>query len=77
MSKNVLEALERLTDELTQDEQAQLAEELNRRTRKTRWNRLFTAIDARVKRYGAPSEEEIIRLCREVRRERAPSRRRS
>ena len=77
MSKHVLEAMERLTHELTQDEQAQLADELNRRTRKARWNRLFTAIDARVRRYGTPSEEEIIRLCREVRRERAASRRRS
>ena len=76
MSKNLLEAAERIADELTSEERLQLTKELVGRTRKDRWNRVFAVIDQRVRRYGAPSEEEIVRLCREVRRERSASRRR-
>lgn len=75
MSKKLFEAAERIADELTAEERLRLARELAQRTRKDRWNRLFAMIDARVKRFGAPSETEIIRLCREVRRERAASHR--
>ena len=77
MSKNLLEAAERITEELTTGERLQLEKDLGQRTRKDRWNRLFAMIDARVKRHGAPSEAEIIRLCRKVRRERSPSYRRT
>ena len=76
MSKNLLEAVERLTEELTPDEQTRLAKDLTHRTRGQRWDRVFSAIDARVRRYGAPSEQEIVRLCREVRRGRSASARR-
>lgn len=72
MSKNLLEAAERITKELTDAERLQLAKELTQQARTERWDRLFAMIDARVKRYGpAPTEDEIIRLCRQVRRERA------
>ena len=77
MSKNLLEAAERIAQELTVEERLKLAMELTLRTRKDRWNRLFATIDARVKRHGAPSEETIFRVCREVRRERAARDRRS
>ena len=75
MSKNLLEAAERIAQELTSEERLQLAKELAGRTRKDRWNHLFAVIDERVKRFGAPSEADIIRLCREV-RQRGTSRRR-
>ena len=77
MSKNLLEAAEKIVEELTPDERRRLAAELTQQTRNERWDRLFAAIDARVKRYGAPSEAEIVRLCREVRRERSNARRRA
>ena len=77
MSKNVFEAVERLTEELTTEERVRLARELAQRTRKDRWNRLFTMIDERVKRFGAPSEADIVRLCHKVRRERSATRRRA
>ena len=76
MSKNLLEAAARIAEELSESECLTLAKELSMRTRKERWNRVFAAIDERVRRYGAPSEEAIIRLCREVRRGRSASRRR-
>ncbi len=76
MSKNVLEAVERLTEELTPEEQARLVKDLSQRTRRQRWDRVFSAIDARVRRYGAPSEDDIVRLCRTVRRSRGASARR-
>ena len=76
MSKNLLEAAERIVDELTTQERLQLTKDLLKHARKTRWNRLFALIDERVQRYGAPSEEEILRLCREVRRGRHPAPRR-
>ena len=70
MSKGLLEAAERIAEALTSEERAQLAKELAQQTRRDRWNHLFALIDARVKRHGAPSEAEILRACREVRRER-------
>ena len=73
MSKGLLEAAERIAEALTAEERAQLAKELAQQSRQDRWDRLFALIDARVKRYGAPSESEILRVCREVRRERAAS----
>ena len=75
MSKNLLEAAERIADELTPKERLTLARELAQRTRTARWNRLFALLDDRVKRYGAPSQRLIVRLCREVRRERSGRRR--
>ena len=75
MSKRLLEAAERIAEELSPEERMQLAKELAQRTRKDRWNRLFRMIDDRVRRYAAPSQAEIIRLCREVRHGRAAAHR--
>ena len=78
MSKNLLEAAERITDELTAEERMKLLNDLAQRMgkdRRDRWTKLFASIDARVRRYGAPPYEEILRVCREVRRERAARRR--
>ena len=75
MSKGLLEAAERIAEALTTQERLQLAKELAQQTRRDRWNRLFALIDARVKRWGSPSESEILQACREVRRERTSSHR--
>lgn len=76
MSKSLFEAAGLIAQELSAEERARLAKDLMHQTRNERWNRIFAAIDERVRRYGAPSEAEITRLCREVRRERRARRRR-
>ena len=70
MSK--VEAVEQVLQELhlTKDEKYQLARWLQKDRLKREWQALFKRIDRRVKKYGPPpSEEEIVALCRQVRKE--------
>lgn len=77
MSKNLLEAAERITKELTLDEQVKLADELSRVTRKARWERLFAGIDQRLKgrRFTMAEIQREIDAVRRERREKNHSRR--
>ena len=71
MSK--VEALEQVLVDLrlTRVEKFELAQWLQQEDLQQRWTGLFARIDRRLKRYGPPpSDEEIVKLCRHVRRER-------
>ena len=78
MSKNLLEAAERITKELTLDEQVKLVDELNRLTRHARWERLFADIDRRRKgrRFSMAEIQQEIDIVRRQRRGNGHSRRR-
>ena len=78
MSRNLLEAAERITKELTLDEQVKLADELNRVTRKARWERVFAEIDQRRKgrRFTMAEIQREIDIVRRQRRGNGHSRRR-
>ena len=70
MSK--VEAVEQVLKELhlTEGERFQLAQWLQKNRLKREWGTLLKRIDRRVKKYGPPpSEEEIVALCRQVRKE--------
>lgn len=69
MSKNLLEAAERIAEELTEDERLRLVDELTRRTSKIRWSRLVAEIDQR-RRGRRFSMAQIQREIDAVRRER-------
>lgn len=49
MSKNLLEAAERIAEELSDEERLRLVRDLVQRTRRDRWDRLFQSIDRRLK----------------------------
>ena len=70
MSKNLLEAAERIADELSAEECLTLAKELMRRTRKEQWNRLFGSIDRKLKgrRFTMAEINAEIAAFRRVRR---------
>ena len=69
MSKNLLEAAERIADELTTEERLKFARELAQRTLKDSWNRLFAQLDQRRKGRRF-TMAEIQREIDAVRRER-------
>lgn len=71
MSK--VEAVEQVLGELrlTEAERWELAQWLQQERLKRDWDALLKRIDRRVKKYGPPpTEEEIVELCRQVRKER-------
>ena len=67
-----LEAVEEVLEglRLTNDERYRIALWLQRDWLKRQWQILLKRIDRRVKKYGRPSDEEIVEWCRQVRRER-------
>ena len=48
MSKNLLEAAERIAEELSVEERLTLAKELMQQARKTEWDQLFQSIDRKL-----------------------------
>ena len=48
MSKNLLEAAERIAEELSAKERLTLAKELMQQARKAKWNQLFRSIDRKL-----------------------------
>lgn len=71
MSK--VEAVEQVLEglRLSEEEKWQLTQWLQRERLQREWKVLFAQIDRRVKKYGPPpTEEDIVKLCREVRKER-------
>ena len=74
MSKNLLEAAERIAEELSGEERLTLVKELVQRTRKERWNQLFQSIDRKLKGRRFTMEEinaEIAAVRRARRHARA------
>jgi len=69
MSKNLLEAAERIAEELTTDEKIQLVRQLEQETLKARWNRLVADTDQRRKGRRF-TMDEIIREIKAYRLER-------
>ena len=74
MSKNLLEAAERITNELTEDERLQLIKDLLQRTRRARWTRLFQSIDRKLKgrRFTMAEINAEIAAVRRARRHARP-----
>lgn len=75
MSKNLLEAAERIAQELSAEERLQLAKELMQRTRKDRWNRLLDSIDRKLKgrRFTMAEINAEIAAVRRARRHARPA----
>ncbi len=69
MSKKLLEAAERIAEELSVEERLQLTKELVQRVREAQWDRLFRSIDRRRKGRRF-TMTEIQREIDVVRRER-------
>ena len=70
MSK--VEAVEQVLGELhlTEQEKLELAQWLQREQLKREWNTLLKHIDRRIAKYGRPTDEEIVAICKQVRHER-------
>ena len=75
MSKNVFEAVERLTDELTETERLRLVQDLLKRTRRDRWDYLFRSIDRKLKgrRFTMADINAEIAAVRKVHRHAGPA----
>jgi len=69
MSKNLLDATERLVAELTPDEQLRLVKRLEHQTAKLRLERLWAEVDRR-RRGQRVTMAEIVREIKAYRRER-------
>ena len=78
MSKNVLEATERLLDELTVDEKLRLVKHLEHDTGKARLDRIFADVDRRRRgrRFTMAEIQREIDLVRRQRQGNGHSRRR-
>jgi len=74
MSKNLLEAAERIAEELSMEERLQLAKELVQQARKDRWDRLFRSIDQKLKgrRFTMKGINAEIAAVRRARRHARP-----
>lgn len=70
MSKNLLEAAERVVEELTIDEKIRLVKQLERETAKARLERLWADVDRR-RRGRRFTMAEIVREIKAHRRERS------
>lgn len=75
MSKNLLEAAERIAEELSAEERLKLARELVQGARADRWNRLFHSIDRKLKgrRFTMKEINAEIAAVRRARRHARPA----
>lgn len=64
-----LSAIQRLIDQLSEQEKIKLVRKLEAQTLPARWKALFREIDKRRKRYPI-TQREIEKICEEVRQER-------
>ena len=74
MSKNLLEAAERIAEELSAEERLQLAKELAQQARKDRWNRLLDSMDRRLQGRRPLTMAEVNAEIAAVRRARRHAR---
>jgi len=74
MSKNLLEAAERIAGELSVEERLRLTKDLVQQMRKDRWNRLFDSIDRKLKgrRFTMQEINAEIAAVRRARRHARP-----
>ena len=74
MSKNLLEAAERIAEELSVEERLKLMKDLAKRTRTDRWNHLFESIDRKLKgrRFTMKEINAEIDAVRQARRHARP-----
>ena len=68
MSKNLLEAAERIAEELSAEDRLTLAKELMQQARKAEWNHLFHSIDRKLKGHRRLTMGEINAEIAAVRR---------
>ena len=75
MSKNLLEAAERIAEELSAEERLKLAKELVQGARTDRWNHLFRSIDRKLKgrRFTMKEINAEIAAVRRARRHARPA----
>jgi len=74
MSRNLLEAAERIAEELSEGERRTLAKELLQQPRKERWDQLFQSIDQKLKGRRSLTMKEINAEIASVRRARRHAR---
>lgn len=64
-----LEQIESAVDRLDTKSKVKLLEKISSETRKARWEPLFKRLEDRYRK-NPISEEEIVRICKDVRKER-------